>query len=624
MKKYFIILISIIISLGWYNISFAGGDGGDSDSGESGGSSDTSSGYSAEDVYSEASHTVDSSTTADVGGGWSPPETASGSDVGYSGGYQYGNSLGTTFDPKNDSRISPYVPFTSTIDKDGKVTDKDGKPIGEATWGSANKDGTYTVQVRGVLMDVTRSPEMGEGGDYYGQGVNGQCPSGYTCSATIPAGYCNYGTCTGGYCIKECGDSSWGAMIATPSGCNANAQYSVALSWAPLTFDNGDNYYITYSVCAAKIGTACTAVSVGASTNYTLSGLPGGANYYWRVIANYSHYVGGSMWSPPTLVDSGTKQELSYFTLADCPCPSGYACGQYYTFYLQGYQTTGACSQNGQLLTCGRPWPPCAAGTVCGGYDGWGSFRIPTGYCTPTGQKCSTCASYNYEGAGECVSYAVVDCYSQCPYPPNPPILSVNTPPNFCSSEVQQYLFQWTFSDPNTGDTQSAKQLQIATNPSFNSNVLVYNETIPNASPSAVSPVLPTGNFTFGQTYYWRVKVWDSTGRASNWAVGTPFTTPTHYYPIPDFTFSPDKTIIGETVQFTDASSGTGTLTYLWSFQDATPATSTSQNPSVEFNSRGTKTVTLTVTDSSGYACDKSETIPVSTARYEWREIAPW
>ncbi|HOW31881.1 MAG TPA: PKD domain-containing protein, partial [Bacteroidales bacterium] len=57
--------------------------------------------------------------------------------------------------------------------------------------------------------------------------------------------------------------------------------------------------------------------------------------------------------------------------------------------------------------------------------------------------------------------------------------------------------------------------------------------------------------------------------------------------------------VVGETVVFTDASSGTGLYSWSWNFgANATPATSTSQGPvSVSYSAAGYKTVSLNVTD---------------------------
>lgn len=56
----------------------------------------------------------------------------------------------------------------------------------------------------------------------------------------------------------------------------------------------------------------------------------------------------------------------------------------------------------------------------------------------------------------------------------------------------------------------------------------------------------------------------------------------------------------GSTVNFEDASWNAVIESREWTFQDATPATSTAANPSVVFNSSGWKQVTLTVSNSAG------------------------
>ncbi|MBL0286084.1 MAG: PKD domain-containing protein [Bacteroidetes bacterium] len=55
----------------------------------------------------------------------------------------------------------------------------------------------------------------------------------------------------------------------------------------------------------------------------------------------------------------------------------------------------------------------------------------------------------------------------------------------------------------------------------------------------------------------------------------------------------------GSSINFTDLSSGSPTI-WAWSFQGGTPATSTAQNPTVQYNTAGTYTVTLTSTNTNG------------------------
>ena len=70
---------------------------------------------------------------------------------------------------------------------------------------------------------------------------------------------------------------------------------------------------------------------------------------------------------------------------------------------------------------------------------------------------------------------------------------------------------------------------------------------------------------------------------------------------MPSASFTTSNTTIcpGEAVQFTNASSADVT-SWSWTFQGGTPATSTSPNPTVTYNSPGSYTVSLTVTNDNG------------------------
>jgi len=70
--------------------------------------------------------------------------------------------------------------------------------------------------------------------------------------------------------------------------------------------------------------------------------------------------------------------------------------------------------------------------------------------------------------------------------------------------------------------------------------------------------------------------------------------------PVADFTYQPATAYQGDPVSFTDLSSGDPT-SWSWTFQGATPSSSSSQNPSgVVFNTAGTKQVSLTATNNQG------------------------
>ncbi len=69
--------------------------------------------------------------------------------------------------------------------------------------------------------------------------------------------------------------------------------------------------------------------------------------------------------------------------------------------------------------------------------------------------------------------------------------------------------------------------------------------------------------------------------------------------PVASFTADNVNICVGQNVQFTSTSTGQPT-SYSWTFQGGTPATSTTQNPSVTYNTAGTFDVSLTVTNANG------------------------
>jgi PKD repeat protein len=70
--------------------------------------------------------------------------------------------------------------------------------------------------------------------------------------------------------------------------------------------------------------------------------------------------------------------------------------------------------------------------------------------------------------------------------------------------------------------------------------------------------------------------------------------------PLAAFTGTPTSICTGQSVTFTNQTTGAATITYSWSFPGGTPSTSTATNPTVTYNTPGTYNVTLTATNGSG------------------------
>ena len=94
-----------------------------------------------------------------------------------------------------------------------------------------------------------------------------------------------------------------------------------------------------------------------------------------------------------------------------------------------------------------------------------------------------------------------------------------------------------------------------------------------------------------------------------------------------NFTWEPEEVRVQSSVNFFDQTrtpSGTTLTNWSWSFPDATPATSTLENPqNVIFNTAGDKNVTLHVTNSDAKTCSLTQKVQVKTISPHWKEVVP-
>jgi PKD repeat protein len=120
-----------------------------------------------------------------------------------------------------------------------------------------------------------------------------------------------------------------------------------------------------------------------------------------------------------------------------------------------------------------------------------------------------------------------------------------------------------------------------------------FNQGLPNASVYGLAFSAATGDLyaaTFGRGVF-RIR-----------AASVP--------PAPGFSFSPAAPVVGQSIQFTDSSSGAPT-SWAWTFGDGT--TSAAQNPTKSYTAPGSYTVTLTASNGFGSA-GVSHTVAVGAA----------
>jgi len=116
-----------------------------------------------------------------------------------------------------------------------------------------------------------------------------------------------------------------------------------------------------------------------------------------------------------------------------------------------------------------------------------------------------------------------------------------------------------------------------------------FNNNLPNVKIDDLEIYYPTKKLragTYGRGLWESILAWDTT------SAGLP--------PVANFSFTPASPICqGDTVRFTDLSTNVPTA-WSWTFLGGTPATSSTQNPVIVFNTVGSDTVRLTATNSAG------------------------
>ncbi len=169
----------------------------------------------------------------------------------------------------------------------------------------------------------------------------------------------------------------------------------------------------------------------------------------------------------------------------------------------------------------------------------------------------------------------------------------------------EHWKAQWVETVTDWGVTEGGS----SGSPLFNNNKLVVGTLSGGASSCGAS--VAAANDLYGKfDYHWesngstdgdQLKPWlDPTNSGDMSCAGRePNSGSTGTAPTADFTGTPTVVVEGGTVDFTDLSTGDPT-SWSWDFPGGTPTTSTTQNPSIVYNTAGTYDVTLTATNASG------------------------
>lgn len=202
-----------------------------------------------------------------------------------------------------------------------------------------------------------------------------------------------------------------------------------------------------------------------------------------------------------------------------------------------------------------------------------------------------------------------------------------------CETPRPLVTLGWVYKDWD-GDEQYARYVKI-----YSGGSLIEEDYLEDTSATTYDPK----NLDWDTSYTWEIKVWDERGgeigAESGWYDGRPFTTGSGSI-YPDFSWEPEGPVIGEQVQFTDESHTVGNILVIqnpdesglynwsWQFEEGVPATSSEQNPLVQFGaiSPGGNEVSITVHYSGGgfeLSCTKTKTVNVLLELPEWIEVSP-
>jgi len=195
------------------------------------------------------------------------------------------------------------------------------------------------------------------------------------------------------------------------------------------------------------------------------------------------------------------------------------------------------------------------------------------------------------------------------------------TEPDYCYWDPYA-IFSWEFIGP-AGSSQTAYRLQVSQNANF-ANFVVDSGVISSGSHAYA---IEENILDYNQNYYWRLMVWDAAETSSSWISGPSFGTPRHRYPRIDFTWQQVDAESSQVIQFKDQSTvfDSAVADWSWEFEDGSPSSVTGQSdPIVTFADIGSKNVVLAVTDSSGYACQGSDTVEVVAQTIPgYKEVPP-
>ena len=168
------------------------------------------------------------------------------------------------------------------------------------------------------------------------------------------------------------------------------------------------------------------------------------------------------------------------------------------------------------------------------------------------------------------------------------------TVPNYITVSNSQIIADFSAETTTPSEGQNVQFFDE----SYGDTATAWNWTFQGGTPATSTQQNPVVTWDIPGNYDVTLQVFDESGSNTKYAPG--YIQVQNIPIVADFTANDTIPVTGQTVQFTDTSTGDTATAWNWTFEGGTPATSNVQNPTVVYNTVGNYDVSLQVFDESG------------------------